>query len=149
MAEMLTRPIGIIHTPYKSRNEIPIQASYSETTGEVEVFERYVPGLKDIEGFSHVILLYLFHKSPGPSLLVKPFLDSVPRGVFATRHPDRPNPIGLSTVRLLERRGNMLCVKGIDTLDGTPLVDIKPYVPAYDQVVDARIGWLEGKLRPK
>jgi len=146
---MIVRTIGVIRTPYKSKERVPIQPSYSEAIGEVEVFDEYAPGLKDIEGFSHVILLYLFHESPGPSLLVRPFLDSAPRGVFATRHPDRPNPIGLSIVRLIKRKGNVLFVKGIDTIDGTPLVDVKPYVPAYDEVADAKVGWLEGKLHPQ
>jgi len=102
--------------------------------------------LKDIEGFSHIIILYFFHESRDYSLSVKPFLDSDRHGVFATRHPNRPNPIGISVVRLLERRGSILRVKGVDVLDGTPLIDIKPYVPSFDQATDAKIGWLKDRL---
>jgi tRNA-Thr(GGU) m(6)t(6)A37 methyltransferase TsaA len=101
--------------------------------------------LQDIEGFSHIILLYALHRSSGYALQVKPFLDHQLRGIFATRHPRRPNPIGLSVVRLLARRGATLDVEGIDVLDGTPLLDIKPYVPAFDLVTDARSGWYENR----
>ena len=142
---MIIKPIGVIHTPYKRMEDVPIQPSYSKEIGEIEVFKEYEEGLKDIEGFSHVIILYLFHKSQGYSLLVKPFLDSDKHGVFATRHPNRPNSIGISVVRLLERRGRILRVKGIDVIDGTPLMDVKPYVPNFDQAIDVKIGWLEGK----
>jgi len=140
------KPIGIIHTPYRRLEDMPIQPSFSECVGEIELERQYQEGLRDIKGFSHIILVYLFHKSEGYSLLVKPFLDDHLRGVFATRSPRRPNPIGISTVRLLEREGNVLKVLGIDVLDGTPLIDIKPYVPEFDRREEVRIGWLEGKL---
>jgi tRNA-Thr(GGU) m(6)t(6)A37 methyltransferase TsaA len=140
-------PIGIIRSPYKTKEEIPIQASRSEEEGEIELFEEYEDGLKDIEGFSHIIIVYIFHKSEGFSLHVKPFLDPSLRGLFATRHPNRPNPIGISTVKLLERKGNILKIKGMDVLDETPLVDIKPYVPRFDEREEAKFGWLEDKLR--
>jgi tRNA-Thr(GGU) m(6)t(6)A37 methyltransferase TsaA len=151
------KPIGIIRTPYKKDRDAPYQAYKSEDVGEIEVFKEYEEGLKDIEGFSHLIILYEFHKSIKRSvkkehylesrgLLVKPYLDDVPRGVFATRSPNRPNPIGLTVVELLERKGNILKVKGIDMLDGTPLLDIKPYVPKFDKREKVRIGWLESKL---
>jgi len=143
---MKIKPIGVIHTPYKKMEDVPIQPCYSKDVCEVEVFKEYEEGLKDIEGFSHIIILYLFHKSQDYELLVKPFLDSDRHGVFATRHPNRPNPLGISVVRLLERRGSILRVKGIDVLDGTPLIDIKPYVPNFDQATDTKIGWLEGRV---
>ena len=140
------KPIGIIHSPYKTKEEIPIQAYLSDEVGEVEVFSEYEDGLKDVEGFSHIMIVYIFHKSKGYSLHVKPFLDHVSRGLFATRHPNRPNPIGISTVRVLERKGNILKIKGMDVIDGTPLVDIKPYVPRFDDRERVRFGWLEEKL---
>jgi len=151
------KPIGIIHTPYKKDGEAPHQAYKSKEVGEIEVFKEYEGGLKDVEGFSHLIILYMFHKSVKRSvkkehylnsfgLLVKPYLDDTPRGLFATRSPNRPNPIGLTIVELLERTGNILKVRGIDMLDGTPLLDIKPYVPKFDQKNNVKIGWLEGKV---
>lgn len=140
------KPIGVIHSPYKTKKEMPIQAYTSKQIGEVEVYKEYAEGLKDIEGFSHIIVLYLFHKSGEYSLHVKPFLDESSHGIFACRHPDRPNPIGVSTVRLLERKGNVLRVEGIDVLDGTPLIDIKPYIPKFDERKDAKVGWIGGKI---
>jgi tRNA-Thr(GGU) m(6)t(6)A37 methyltransferase TsaA len=143
---MRIKPIGIIHSPFQSREETPIQPSRSRANGQVEVFKEYQEGLEDIEGFSHIILIYWFHKSKGYSLKVKPFLDDTLRGVFATRAPSRPNQIGISVVRLLERKENILHVKGIDVLDGTPLIDIKPHVPDFESGEMLRIGWLEGKI---
>ncbi|OHE59757.1 MAG: tRNA (N6-threonylcarbamoyladenosine(37)-N6)-methyltransferase TrmO [Thermodesulfovibrio sp. RBG_19FT_COMBO_42_12] len=143
---MRIKPIGIIHSPFQSGAETPIQPSRSRANGQVEVFKEYQEGLEDIEGFSHIILIYWFHKSKGYSLKVKPFLDDTLRGVFATRAPSRPNQIGLSVVRLLERKENILYVKGIDVLDGTPLLDIKPHVPDFESGEIVRIGWLEGKI---
>ena len=141
------KPIGIIHSPYKTKEEVPTQAYLSDKVGEVEVFKKYEDGLKDIDGFSHIIIIYSFHKSKGYSLHVKPFLDDVSRGLFATRTPNRPNPIGISNVRLLERRGNILKIKGMDVIDNTPLIDIKPFVPRFDDRERVRFGWLEEKLR--
>ena len=143
---MRIKPIGIIHSPFQSGAETPIQPSRSRANGQVEVFKEYQEGLEDIEGFSHIILIYWFHKSKGYSLKVKPFLDDTLRGVFATRAPSRPNQIGLSVVRLLERKENILYVKGIDVLDGTPLIDIKPHVPDFELGEMVKIGWLEGKI---
>ena len=143
---MRIKPIGIIHSPFQSGAETPIQPSRSRANGQVEVFKEYQEGLEDIEGFSHIILIYWFHKSKGYSLKVKPFLDDTLRGVFATRAPSRPNQIGISVVRLLERKENILYVKGIDVLDGTPLIDIKPHVPDFESGEMVRIGWLEGKI---
>lgn len=140
------KPIGIIRSPYKSKENIPCQAYKSEKIGEIEVFKKYEGGLKDIERFSHIIIVYYFHLSEDYSLHVKPFLDTELRGVFATRHPRRPNRIGISTVKLLERKGNILKIKGMDVVDGTPLLDIKPYVPKFDERKDVKIGWLTDKL---
>jgi len=138
------KPIGVIHSPFKEK--APIQPGFSNEIGKVAVFEEYCDGLKDLEGFSHVILVYLFHKSRGYSLRVKPYLDEGKKGLFATRAPRRPNPIGISVVRLLGKKGGVLVVGGIDALDGTPLLDIKPYVPRFDNVADVRVGWLKGKI---
>lgn len=139
--------IGVIRSPFREQASTPIQASRSEAPGEVEVFAEYEEGLEDLEGFSHIFLLYLFHGSVGYSLRVKPFLDTRERGLFATRHPSRPNPIGLSVVGLIGRRGNVLDVEGVDVLDGTPLLDIKPYVPEFDVRAGARAGWLTSRSR--
>ena len=138
-------PIGIIHTPFKCKKDTPIQPFRSKAVGKVEVFKQYEDGLDDTEKFSHLILIYKFHKSRGYCLKVKPFLDDRLRGLFATRYPRRPNQIGLTVVRLLKRKGNILFVKGIDVIDGSPLLDIKPYVPAFGPGEKIRIGWLEGK----
>ena len=140
------KPIGVIHSPYKTKQEMPIKAYASKEVAKIEVFKEYADGLKDIEGFSHIIVLYWFHKSKEYSLHVKPFLDENFRGIFACRHPDRLNSIGISTVKLLKRRRNILWVKGIDTLDGTPLIDIKPYVPKFDERKGAKAGWFRRQV---
>ncbi len=145
--ELVMRPIGIIHSPFKSKSETPIQPSRSEAVGQVEVYPQYADGLKDVEGFSHLILLYVFHRSSGYSLQVTPFLDDRPRGLFATRYPGRPNPIGLSIVRLLARKGTLLEIEGVDVLDGTPLLDIKPYIPEFDMRQDVRTGWYQTRSK--
>jgi len=145
------RPIGFIHSPYSTKEETPVQGIFSpEGEGRVEVFPEYVDGLKDVEGFSHLFLLYLFDRA-GTIELVRPtFLDDEPHGLFASRHPARPNGIGLTIVRLVRREGPTLHVRGIDTLDHTPLLDIKPYIPRFDSFPDASSGWTEGKAaRPK
>lgn len=140
------KQIGVIHSPFKSMRGIPIQPFRSEETGEVEVFEEYAQGLKDIEGFSHVIIIYWFHKAKPFRLVAKPFLDNEKHGIFAIRHSDRPNPIGMSTVKLIEIKQNTLKVANIDVLDGTPLLDIKPYVPLFDEAKGAKTGWLSKRL---
>lgn len=137
----IMRPIGVIHTPFTDTSQVPIQASLSEVTGQVEVFPEFSEGLQDIDGFTHLHLLYAFHCSRGYALRVKPFLDDQPRGLFATRHPCRPNPLGLSVVRLVSRNGNLLAVEGVDMFDGTPLLDIKPYVPDFDLRENVLTGW--------
>ncbi|MDI6890274.1 MAG: tRNA (N6-threonylcarbamoyladenosine(37)-N6)-methyltransferase TrmO [Thermodesulfovibrionales bacterium] len=144
---MRFKPIGIIHSPFKSIQECPIQPSRSKAIGEVEIFKEYQEGLEDIEGFSHLILIYRFHKSKGYSLKVKPFLDDKIRGLFATRYPRRPNQIGLSIVKLLKRKENILSVEGIDVVGKTPLLDIKPYVPDFIPAGKVKIGWLKGKIK--
>lgn len=138
------RPIGILHTPFTDIAEMPIQpAGAAGVRGAAEIFPEFAPGLQDLEGFSRVMVLYHFHRAPAPRLLVKPFLDTVMRGVFATRAPARPNPIGLSVVRLLAREGAILYLENVDMLDGTPILDLKPYVPAFDGAIADRVGWLE------
>ena len=141
------KPIGVIHSPCKSIEDVPMQAYCSEEVGEIEIFKNYEKGLRDIDRFSHIQIFYIFHRAKGYSLLVKPFLDEYERGLFATRHPNRPNPIGISTVRLLEKDGNILKIKCCDVMDGTPLIDLKPYVPKFDERKDARFGWLEDILK--
>ena len=138
------RTIGIIHTPFQDLEGIPIQPSVGVgIRGHVEVFPEYEAGLKDLDGFSHIILVYDFHRSKGFNLQVVPFLDSELRGVFATRSPKRPNSIGLSVVKLLNVKNRILRIKNVDIIDATPLLDIKPYVPEFDQQVSVRTGWLE------
>lgn len=144
---MKVKPIGVIRTPFKFKKDTPIQPYKSDKIGRVEVFKKYQEGLKDIEGFSHIILIYKFHKSKGYCLKVRPFLDEKQRGLFATRYPRRPNQIGLTTVRLLKRKGSTLFVKGIDIIDNSPLLDIKPYVPDFGPKQKVKIGWLKGKIR--
>jgi tRNA-Thr(GGU) m(6)t(6)A37 methyltransferase TsaA len=148
---MEVEPIGIIHTPYRSKEECPIQPLYAAgTSGKVEVFERFAAGLKDIESFTHLYLLYQFDRAAEVELIRQTFLDDEPHGVFATRHPCRPNGIGLSIVRIVGRDENVLHVKGIDVLDRTPLLDIKPYVPRFDRIEDASEGWVANReWRPK
>lgn len=139
------KPIGTIRTPFKDSKGMPIQPAGAQgTAGMVELLPEYAEGLQDLDGFSHVILLYLFHRARGFNLTVTPFMDSKPRGLFATRAPKRPNPIGLSVVKLLRVEGAKLHVENIDVIDGTPLLDIKPYVPEFDRPSDpVKVGWLE------
>ena len=148
---MIIEPIGIIHTPYTTKEECPIQpACSSDSLGRAEVFEEYEAGLKDIDTFSHIYLLYLFDRADKIELVRATFLDDEPHGIYASRHPCRPNGIGFSVVKLLRRERNILTLEGIDILDKTPLLDIKPYIPKYDAIVSASEGWTEGKKwRPK
>lgn len=138
------RPIGVIHTPFGDTQGMPIQPSGAAgVEGTVEVYDEYLEGLEDLDGFSHIILLYHFHRSNGFKLRVVPFMDDQQHGLFATRAPNRPNPIGLSIVQLSKVENNLLYVQNVDILDGTPLLDIKPYVPAFDQQIEVRTGWIE------
>lgn len=137
------QPIGTIHSPFTDTHNVPIQPTAAAgVRGSIEVSSEVAEGLKDLAGFSHVILLYHFHRVTQTRLMVVPFLDDVPRGVFATRAPSRPNPIGLSIVRLLGIEGNTMEIENVDIVDGTPLLDIKPYVPAFDHQEAERVGWL-------
>jgi tRNA-Thr(GGU) m(6)t(6)A37 methyltransferase TsaA len=145
--EFIMRPIGVIHTPFTDSNQTPIQSSTSRAVGWIEVYPQFAEGLRDLDGFSHLHLLYVFHCSSGYSLRVKPFLDDELRGLFATRHPCRPNPIGLSVVRLIKRRDNVLEVEDVDMFDSTPLLDIKPYVPDFDIRDNVHTGWYATRSR--
>ena len=137
-------PIGTIHTPFPEPEGMPIQpAGAIGIEGTVEILEKYQEGLKDLGGFSHIVLIYAFHRSEGFNLHVVPFMDTEPRGLFATRAPRRPNPIGISVVELDRIEGGTLLIRNVDMLDGTPLLDIKPYVPEFDSHATARTGWLE------
>lgn len=137
-------PIGLIKTPFNDLEGMPIQPSgASDVIGTIILNEEFQQGLTDLEGFSHIILLYHFHESRGFKLMVKPFLDDQKRGLFSTRAPRRPNPIGLSVVELLKIKDNCLTIKGVDILDNTPLLDIKPYVPGFEPKENIRAGWLE------
>jgi len=144
MKEITLQQIGTIYSPFEAKEDCPRQSIYStDTEGTVELFEEYAVGLKDIESFSHIILLYEFDRAEEVVLIRKPFLDDEPHGIFASRHPCRPNGIALSIVRLVKRDGNVLHVEGIDVLNETPLIDIKPYSPRFDCFSEATYGWLE------
>ncbi|MFT3753101.1 MAG: tRNA (N6-threonylcarbamoyladenosine(37)-N6)-methyltransferase TrmO [Paludibacter sp.] len=144
MEDLIIKPIGVIHTPHTDVKDMPIQPIAAEgIKGYIELLPEYVNGLKDIESFSHLTLFYHFHKINGYELVVTPFMDTEKRGIFATKAPKRPNAIGLSTVKLIAVEGNILYIEQVDMLDGTPLIDIKPFYPRYDNRENVRIGWLE------
>jgi len=148
MNEIRYKPIGIIHSPFKEPKGTPIQPTSAQgVKGTVEIFPEYVEGLKDLEGFSHIILIYHFHLAKRGALKVMPYMDNELRGVFATRAPSRPNPIGISVVHLIKIKGNILHIEDVDIIDGTPLLDIKPYVPEFDIRKVERIGWLEKRVK--
>jgi tRNA-Thr(GGU) m(6)t(6)A37 methyltransferase TsaA len=141
---VVLEPIGVIHSPFQTLEGMPIQPTGAAgVKGSVEVFEAYRPALDDLKGFSHIYLLYHFHMSQGYDLHVVPFMDSVERGLFSTRAPKRPNPIGLSIVALEAVSDGLLHIRNVDVLDGTPLLDIKPYAPQFDAQEEVRTGWLE------
>ena len=147
MSELTYNPIGVVHSPFKEPKNVPIQATASKgISGTIEIYPQYVEGLKDIEDFSHIILLYHFHLVKDCSLMVKPFLDDKLHGVFATRSPARPNKIGISVVHLTAIENNILHIQDVDIIDGTPLLDIKPYVPKFDCRKTSKIGWFSGKI---
>lgn len=148
---MEINPIGIIYTSFATKESCPIQPLYaSGAVGRVEVFEEFAEGLKDIEGFSHIYLLYLLDRAGQIELVRGTFLDDTPHGIYASRHPCRPNGIGMSIVKLVGRENNILTVEGIDVLNQTPLLDIKPYVPRFDSIESASEGWIaEKQWRPK
>ena len=139
------RPIGLIHTPFKDLKDMPIQpAGARGVAGTIEIFPEFTAGLQDLGGFSHIMLLYHFHRAKQPALVITPYMDNKPHGIFATRMPPRPNPIGISVVRLVSIEGATLRIENIDVLDGTPILDIKPYVRNYDVHPCEHEGWLDG-----
>ncbi len=144
MAEIAYRPIGVVHSSFREPQGTPIQPTAAkDTQGTIEIYPEYAEGLKDLEGFSHITLIYHFHKAKKTALKVKPYMDDKLHGVFATRAPARPNPIGISTVQLLKIEGNTLHIRNLDILDGTPLLDIKPYIPEFDAHKTEKRGWLK------
>lgn len=144
MDKICYEPIGVIHTPFDKPQGMPIQSlGAKNVSGSVEIFPQYADGIKDLEGFSHIVLIYYFHLSNSYDLQVVPFLDDVARGLFSTRAPRRPNPIGLSIVQLNRVQDTTLFISDIDMVDKTPLLDIKPYIPSLNPEGKIRIGWLE------
>lgn len=148
---IILKSIGQVHSPFKNKQDIDPEKFASRTSfdlieGELEIYNEFAEGLKDIEGFSHIIVIFSFHKAEGFKLLTTPFLDDSLRGVFATRSPHRPNPIGMTIVKIIERKNNILRVSGMDMFEGTPILDIKPYTPR-DQKEEIEIGWLTGKIK--
>jgi len=138
------KPIGIIHTPYKEPKGMPIQGKFDRAVkGKVELLPQYTPGLQDIKGFSHLILIYYFHRIKEEKVVCKPFLEDVVHGVFAVRSPYRPNRIGLSVVKLESVKKNILIFSEVDMLDGTPLLDVKPYVEHFDSRKNVKSGWVD------
>lgn len=141
---MQLRPIGVIHSPFKECKDMPVQPAMAQgVTGSVEIFDEFAAGLKDLAGFDRIWLLFWFHRAAPARMCVTPYLDTQERGLFSTRAPSRPNPIGLSNVRLLAIDGSTLRVAGLDMLDGTPILDIKPCVPRFDYLDAPRCGWLD------
>lgn len=146
MKDILFKPIGIIHSPFKEPQGMPIQPSGAEgVKGTIVLDQHYTEGLADLDSFSHIILIYHLHLSKDFKLKVTPFLDDTKRGLFATRAPRRPNQIGLSVVKLVSIEGNAINIENLDIIDGTPLLDIKPYIPEFENADHIKIGWLEGK----
>ena len=149
--EFKIKAIGLVHSPFKKKEDIQIKKyadarGFDSIQGELEIFKEYEAGLNDTEGFSHLIVLFAFHRSEGFKLHTKPFLDDKLRGVFSTRSPNRPNPIGLTIVKIIGKTGNVLKVAGVDMIEGTPILDLKPYTPR-DQKSPLKLSWLEDKIR--
>ena len=149
--EIKLKPIGIIHSPFKKKEDIEAEKyadsrGFDSIQGELEIFKEYEKGLKDVEGFSHLVVLFAFHKSKGYKLHTMPLLGGILRGVFSTRSPNRPNPIGMTVVNVIERKGNILKVSGVDMIEGTPILDIKPYT-SRDQKSRIKLGWLKKKMK--
>ncbi len=144
MTSITNTPIGVIHSSFTDPVDTPIQGIFADgARGEVEIFQEYAAGLKDIDGFSHLILIYHFHLAEGYSLISKPFMGDKEKGIFSIRHPRRPNHIGISIVRLDNVRENVLEIRDVDVLNGTPLLDIKPFVHQFDQRADIQSGWVD------
>ena len=141
------RPIGVVRTPFTDIDGMPVQPTAAiGTPGRIELDPAFAEGLADVDGFSHLVLLYHLHEVRASRLTVTPFLDIRSHGIFATRSPARPNPIGLSTVRVVAVGASTIEIEDVDMLDGTPLLDMKPYVPAFDDRPGASIGWFAGRL---
>jgi len=142
--EFRFKPIGRLQTPYQSKSGVPIQGIFDpESEGKAVIFEAYEAGLQDIEGFSHLIMIYVFHRSKGYDMVCRPYMEDELHGVFSIRAPRRPNPIGFSVVRLQKREGRVLYLSEVDMLDGTPILDIKPFSPKFDHRQDVRVGWMD------
>ncbi|MBN2180687.1 MAG: tRNA (N6-threonylcarbamoyladenosine(37)-N6)-methyltransferase TrmO [Sedimentisphaerales bacterium] len=140
------KPIGIIHSPFPEPKGIPRQAiGAPEITAKIEIFDEYLEGLTDLEGFSHIVVIFHLHLVNKSSLMASPPWDNREHGVFATRSPHRPNPIGISVVRLENIDRNILNISGVDMVDGTPVLDVKPYIPTLNPTEGIRTGWLQGK----
>ena len=150
LQDIVLKPIGIIHSPFKNLEGIPIQFSMSKNKGKLEIFKKFMLGLKDLEGFSHLYCIYFFDliKLPVP-LQSKPFLEDDKKGVFSTRTPFRPNPIGLSILEIEKIEENIIFVNNLDILDKTPIIDLKPYINEFDSIKSLKSGWLEGNIRKK
>jgi len=147
MKKITLQPVGIIHSPFKRTEDTPIQPTAAKgVKGSIEIYSKFVEGLKDLDGFSHLILLYYFHLIKNFKLKVRPFLDNKLHGVFSTRAPARPNSIGFSIVELIEIKENILFIQDVDIVDSTPLLDIKPYVPQFDYREAVKAGWLKSNL---
>lgn len=149
--EIKLKPVGMIHSPFKKKEDIESKKyadpkGFDSVQGELEIFKEYEAGLKDTEGFSHLIVLFAFHESEGYTLHTKPLLEDTLRGVFSTRSPHRPNSLGLTVVKVVERKGNIVKVSGIDMIEGTPILDIKPYT-SRDQKSPINLGWLENRMK--
>jgi len=149
--EIKLKPVGMIHSPFKKKEDIESKKyanpkGFDPVQGKLEIFKEYEAGLKDTEGFSHLIVLFAFHESEGYSLHTKPLLENTLRGVFSTRSPHRPNSLGLTVVKVVERKGNIVKVLGIDMIEGTPILDIKPYT-SRDQKSPIKLGWLENRMK--
>ena len=148
MEEIRFRPIGVVHSPFKEpfSGAPKTPSERRDYQGMIEIYPEFKDGLRDLEGFSHIIVIFYFHKAKYSGLIVKPYLDDNYKGVFATRFPNRPNLVGSSVVQLLEINGNILNIKGLDMIEGSPVIDIKPYIPEFKSDDKIRIGWLEGKV---
>jgi len=145
--EIRLQPIGIIHSPHHKQGCAPVQPRYAQgVRGHLEIFAEFAEGLRDLDGFSHIMLVYHLHRSRGYSLLTVPHRDTCLRGVFATRSPHRPNPIGISVVRLLSIENNIVRISDIDAFDETPLLDIKPFIPEFSSRDEIKLGWIDGKI---
>jgi len=149
--EFKIKPIGIVHSPFKRKEDIDSKkyaesGGFDPVQGELEIFQEFEAGLKDTEGFSHLIVLFAFHKSEGFRLHTKPLLDNTLRGIFSTRSPHRPNPLGMTVVKVIKRKKNIIKVAGVDMIEGTPILDIKPYT-SRDQKSPIKLGWLEFRMK--